>query len=35
MAFLAAVIVSLVTGGVVFLHDTSVPPAVAAGLMAA
>ncbi|MFH8796913.1 hypothetical protein [Streptomyces sp. NPDC017941] len=35
VVFLAAVIISLVMGGLMFLHDKSVPAAVAAGLVAA
>ncbi|WP_247701365.1 hypothetical protein [Streptomyces sp. RM72] len=32
VVFLAAVIIGLVMGGLMFLHDKSVPTAVAAGL---
>ncbi|WP_234326720.1 hypothetical protein [Streptomyces sp. NRRL S-337] len=35
VVFLAAVIIGLVMGGLMFLHDKSVPSAVAAGLVAA
>ncbi|MFJ3161403.1 hypothetical protein [Streptomyces kanasensis] len=35
LVFLAAVIIGLVMGGLMFLHDKSVPAAVAAGLVAA
>ncbi|UUS35068.1 MULTISPECIES: hypothetical protein [Streptomyces] len=35
VVFLAAVIIGLVMGGLMFLHDKSVPAAVAAGLVAA
>ncbi|CAL9652463.1 hypothetical protein SUDANB23_06640 (plasmid) [Streptomyces sp. enrichment culture] len=35
VVFLAAVIIGLVMGGLMFLHDKSVPAAVATGLLAA
>ncbi|MCZ0210680.1 hypothetical protein OZK63_35375 [Streptomyces sp. UMAF16] len=35
VVFLAAVIIGFVMGGLMFLHDKSVPAAVAAGLVAA
>ncbi|MFC8407470.1 hypothetical protein ACFUG9_28365 [Streptomyces griseoincarnatus] len=35
VVFLAAVIIGLVMGGLMFLHDKSVPTAVATGLLAA
>lgn len=35
VVFLAAVIIGLVMGGLMFLHDKSVPAAVTAGLVAA
>ncbi|MGW2900749.1 hypothetical protein ACWDAO_40815 [Streptomyces sp. NPDC001212] len=35
VVFLAAVIIGLVMGGLMFLHNKSVPAAVAAGLVAA
>jgi hypothetical protein len=35
VVFLAAVIIGLVMGGLMFLHDKSVPAAVATGLVAA
>lgn len=35
VVFLAAVIIGLVMGGLMFLHDKSVPTAVTAGLVAA
>jgi hypothetical protein len=35
VVFLAAIIIGLVMGGLMFLHDQSVPAAVAADLLAA
>ncbi|MFI1726473.1 hypothetical protein [Streptomyces sp. NPDC020489] len=35
VVFLAAVIIGLVMGGLMFLHDKSMPAAVATGLVAA
>ncbi|MEU3290513.1 hypothetical protein [Streptomyces longwoodensis] len=35
VVFLAAVIIGLVMGGLMFLHDQSVPAAVVTGLVAA
>ncbi|MFG3498746.1 hypothetical protein [Streptomyces sp. NPDC047928] len=35
VVFLAAVVIGLIMGGLMFLHDKSVPAAVAAGLAAA